>query len=447
MKQHFYKAAVYFAAAAMAISTSACSSSDDNGTDGSGDNTVLAPATDDNTYSEESTTPTVNTDFSNKQYGEAAVDGCADIVKQITAANNTILRSSLTEAQEAYLKEVIAGVVDNVIIPTYIDLADKTEKLEATLNGLNVNTISQEQINLACQYFGEARVQWERSEAFLGGAASDFSVDPTIDSWPLSRSKLHTYLTGNMSAEDLEDESILGFHALEFILFRNGQPRRVAEFRGNDTYDGFSDVSGDRELRYAQQVCRLLKERTFQLQVAWQGETPSNAARLAAIKAASLKYTTEKGLSYGDDIKMAGEPRSKYTSLKDAITHILSHDEGSACAIANEVGTAKIANPFSHGEISYVESPYSYRSITDFQDNIRSIRNVWYGNTTGSRDITGKSFYTFFARTRNDVNASVINSIINTINTIGNMPAPFVKYCCTIWNKEFSEEEYTDTEE
>ena len=49
--------------------------------------------------------------------------------------------------------------------------------------------------------------------------------------------------------------------------------------------------------------------------------------------------------------------------------------------IANEVGTAKIANPFSNADIAYVESPYSYNSITDFRDNIRSIRNIWLGST------------------------------------------------------------------
>ena len=140
-------------------------------------------------------------------------------------------------------------------------------------------------------------------------------------------------------------------------------------------------------------------------------------------------------------------PNSKYPTLKDAISQILSHDEGSALAIANEVGTAKIANPFSAGEISYVESPYSYRSITDFQDNIRSIRNVWYGNRTGVQNVADKSFHAFFSQTNGSINANVESSISGTIDAIGAMPAPFVKYCCTVWGKVFSEEEYVETEE
>ena len=55
------------------------------------------------------------------------------------------------------------------------------------------------------------------------GAASDFDIDPTIDSWPLNRTLLLSYFRGGMNDEMLDDATILGFHALEFILFRNGR--------------------------------------------------------------------------------------------------------------------------------------------------------------------------------------------------------------------------------
>ena len=106
--------------------------------------------------------------------------------------------------------------------------------------------------------------------------------------------------------------------------------------------------------------------------------------------------------------------------------------------IANEVGTAKIANPFSPGDIRYVESPYSYNSITDFQDNIRSIRNIWYGSTDGK--VANNSFNSFFANVGQDNTNKAVNDAVNdAISKIGSMPSPFVKYCSTIWNIEFSE--------
>ena len=376
--------------------------------------------------------------YKDRTYGNGAIDACDQTVTALGSANEAIAKAQLTEAQETALRQVLTNLVNNVIVPTYTDLADDVEDLEKTLNGLTVSTITQAQIDKACADFKAARQHWERSEAFLGGAASDFSIDPTIDSWPLDRAELLDYFKGGMTAEIEDESTILGFHALEFILFRNGQNRKVSELQGNDTYKNFESVSGADELKYVQQVCKLLKERCFQLQVAWEGE--KNAERVAVVKAAGLSYQTENGLSYGENLTKAGIAGSKSTfpSLKDAIAQVLSDDEGSCVAICNEVGTAKIANPFTNGDIAYVESPYSYNSITDFQDNIRSIRNVWLGSLDGNA--AQGSFYSFFAAVGQTVmNASVEDAFNSAINKIGGMPSPFVKYCSVIWNKNFDD--------
>ncbi len=430
MKKFFYLTMALM----MSLSFTACGNDDD-------DNNTPTPATD-------GSESTISTDakYKDKSYGQAAIVACEDVVTNFEAANWTIALSELTPEQETYLRNVLSGLVSNVIVPTYTKLADDVEDLENTLNGLTTSSITQAQINKACEDFKSARQNWERSEAFLMGAASDFDIDPTIDSWPLNRSLLLTYFNNGMNDEMLEDATILGFHALEFILFRNGQPRKVAEFQGNDTYKNFERITGAQELKYAQTICTLLKQRCFQLQVAWEGE--KNASRVSVVKAAGLDYTTEAGLNYGDNLTQAGVQGSKstFTSLQDAIAQVLSDDEGSCVGIANEVGTAKIANPFAAGDISYVESPYSYNSITDFQDNIRSIRNVWYGSTDGTP--ANVSFYSFFESVNaSNVNEGVTKSFNDAITKIGAMPAPFVKYCSTIWNIEFTDDEDWSVEE
>jgi len=377
--------------------------------------------------------------YKDKSYGQAAIDACAEVSNQFTLANQAIGTARLSAEQEQYLRQVLTGLVSNVIVPTYTDLANDVEDLEKTLSGLNTSTITQAQIDQACADFKKARQHWERSEAFLMGAASDFSVDPTIDSWPLDRTELLNYFKGGMTAKIEDESSILGFHALEFILFRNGQNRKVAELQKNDTYVNFTSVSGADELKYAQQVCRLLKERCFQLQVAWDGG--QDAQRLALVQSAGLDYVTENGLSYGDNLISAGQANSKSTfpTLQAAVAQVLSNTEGSCVAIANEVGTAKIANPFSAGDIAYVESPYSYNSITDFQDNIRSCRNVWMGSIDGSA--AKDSFHSFFASISNGsaTNSAVENAFNTAIEKIGAMPAPFVKYCSVVWGKSFDD--------
>ena len=426
-----------------ALTMTSCSDNDSNSNEDTEFNVVTTtPIVDQDSYAANTTA----SNYTVKTFGETAIDGCGNLVDDLTAANATIASSKLSEAQEAYLREVLKNLVNNVIIPTYTKLADETEALEKTLNGLTTSTISQTQINAACDDFKKARQYWEQSEAFLGGAASDFDVDPTIDSWPLNRSLLLSYFNNGMDDEMLDDATILGFHALEFILFRDGQPRKVAELQANDTYKNFEKITGAQELTYAQTICKLLKERTFQLQCAWDGG--ANANRLSVVKAAGLDYQTEKGLSYGDNLINAGVEGSNSTfpTLKAAIAQVLSDDEGSCLAICGEVGTAKIANPFSAGDVSYVESPYSYNSIADFRDNIRSIRNVWLGST--DKTANKYSFHTFFASVKNEaVNNKVEHGYVSAIEGISNMPSPFVKYCCTIWNIAFEDDEDWDIEE
>ena len=426
------------------LAFTACSESNNNNEENGNEFNVVTttPLVDEDSYAQNTTAA----NYSSKAFGQDAIDNCMSLISELENANTTIATAKLSEAQEAYLRKVLETLVGNVIVPTYTQLADDVEDLEKTLNGLTVNSITQAQIDKACADFKQARQNWERSEAFLMGAASDFDIDPTIDSWPLNRSLLLNYFNNGMNDEMLEDATILGFHALEFILFRNGQNRKVAELQGNDTYTNFEKITGAQELAYAQTICTLLKQRCFQLQVAWEGETAANAARVAVVKAAGLDMTTAAGLSYGENLKQAGVSGSKSTfpTLKDAIAQVLINDEGSCLAICNEVGTAKIANPFSAGDIAYVESPYSYNSITDFRDNIRSIRNVWLGST--DKKANEYSFHTFFASVKSDkVNTAVESNYVGAIEGISNMPTPFVKYCSVVWGKNFDDPDNWDS--
>ena len=221
----------------------------------------------------------------------------------------------------------------------------------------------------------------------------------------------------------------------------------MAELQANDTYKNFENISGAQELAYAQTICTLLKQRSFQLQVAWEGETSANASRVSVVKAAGLEYTTENGLSYGDNLTGAGtNSKSTFPTLKSAVAQVLSDDEGSCVGICGEVGTMKIANPFQNGDVSYVESPYSYNSITDFCDNIRSIRNIWLGSTDKSAALY--SFHTFFASVgRISLDTSLEQAYVDAIASIANMPSPFVKYCCTLWNIAFEDDEDWEVDE
>ncbi|MBR6330441.1 MAG: peptidase M75, partial [Bacteroidales bacterium] len=63
----------------------------------------------------------------------------------------------------------------------------------------------------ACDKFLEARAWWEKSEAFLFGAAGDYGVDPHIDSWPLDEDAFNTLMNSPamIQALDAEDGDVV----------------------------------------------------------------------------------------------------------------------------------------------------------------------------------------------------------------------------------------------
>lgn len=417
MNKIFKFALLFAAATTMTLGFTACDDDDDN-------------------------KETTEEQYKDRTYGNSAIEACENLVSALEEAYAVIGSSNLTEAQTKELYAVLENNVDNVIVPTYSALGDAVEKMHTALGTLSTSQVTQKNVNDACDAFLTARSEWEKSEAFLMGPAAGFDIDPHIDSWPLDRAALHDYFK-NPKADDL-DESVLGFHALEFLLFRDGAARKVAEFTGNDTYKGFSDITGAQELAYAEEVIADLLNHVYQLEVAWN---PINKTRLAAVQKAGLDYQTKLGLSFGEDLKNAGSDNSMYPSLKEAVQQVLSLPEESCVGIANEVGTAKIANPFSAGYIFYVESPYSHNSIKDFQDNIRSIENIWYGGRNGKNSNAKSSFHNFFANNSSAAGKKVENAIQDAIDKIGAMPAPFVKYVSTIWNKTFEDDPVVDIEE
>ena len=135
---------------------------------------------------------------------------------------------------------IASQFVDHTVTPTYSALAQAAGSLADQLAALKINP-SQNGLNSACETFLEARAWWERSEAFLFGAAGDFGIDPHIDSWPLDESAFNTLMSspamiaalnaddGDVVAGERLGNALLGFHGIEFILFANGQPQRPSK--------------------------------------------------------------------------------------------------------------------------------------------------------------------------------------------------------------------------
>ena len=327
--------------------------------------------------------------------------------------------NTTTTDNDKWAQSIAAQFVDHTVAPTYSALASNAEQLADQLAALKANP-SDAALQQACQTFLAAREQWEKSEAFLFGAAGDYGVDPHIDSWPLDEDALATLMNSPamLAALDADDgdvvagerlgNALLGFHGIEYILFRDGQPRSA------------STITAD-QWKYVVAVAGDLRNRCYQLEVGWLGNA-APAAHIAKLEELEMPYTVAGGdYSYGQNIKNAGQAGSTYGTRTAALMALVQ-----GCTdIADEVGSSKLYAAWHGEDITYIESPYSHMSITDFRNNIISIQNVYLGGIEGQRD-ESKSLHNYVKNLNAALDNKVLSAIDNALAKINTMPAPFV---------------------
>lgn len=325
-----------------------------------------------------------------------------------------------TSAKDKQFELIATQYLANTINVTYEKLADNTELLVEQLQTLRKDK-TDANVKTVCTTFLEARAWWEKSEAFLFGPASDFGIDPHIDSWPLDLDGLLVAMKNEeqIAAMDSEDgdqyagnklgAELLGFHGIEYIIFKDGDPKAAAEIT-------------DKDLIYAIAVAGDLRNKCYQLQVSWVGPKGSKADRVAKLEDLEWKTTTTGGFSYNENMRMAGTPGSTFVTWTAAMQQIID----GCMDISDEVGTSKIGKPHTGQDRNYIESPYSENSITDFYDNIISIQNSYMGGIEELRDET-HSLHAYIKSVNPDLDTQVVNAINNALTKIKAMKAPFVK--------------------
>ena len=294
--------------------------------------------------------------------------------------------------QEKALKAAVEGYVPGVIYKIYDNLADETETLYNQLSDLKKkDTYTQADIDRICTTFLSARKWWEQSEAFLYGAATAYGIDPHIDSWPLDKDKLAKSLSNAETIADLDEDGAgavdevgaasLGFHGIEFIIFRDGKNRTAAALSGVEDDEAFAgrSVTGKSEVIFATAVAEDLRNHCFELQAAWDPDCPAD--RLAIVEdELELPTAMDSGLTYGENLLQTGKAGSTYRNWPEAVSSILVAGCSNICnEVANtKIGTAHYVNSKEY-DPNYIESPYSKKSYQDFKDNILSIQYSLYG--------------------------------------------------------------------
>ena len=287
---------------------------------------------------------------------------------------------------------------------------------------------TQAALDQACADWKVARANWEQSEAFLFGAADVYSIDPHTDTWPVAANDLANVLRDATAMANLDNfiktanSGILGYHGLEYVLFREGKPRQISQIT-------------NLEYNYICAVAKDLYNATATLEAAWDSKE-SNAERhqialnyVATHNALNDDGDAEGALgsfqNFGKAFKNPGT--GDWATALDATLEIISGCQD----IIGEVGDSKIGLPYTGEDAAYIESPYAYNSIIDFYDNIVSCKNALYGQM-GATTPNEKSLIYFCKNAGNAALATQATNVVGKLDAaltkINGMKAPFALY-------------------
>ena len=325
--------------------------------------------------------------------------------------------ASVTEAD---LDAAVAQYVDGVVLPTYKALAENNEALNNAVEQFR-KAPSDAAFEDVANAWLDSREPWESSEAFLFGPVADKGLDPNMDSWPLDQVSIVAILnsadwaalewTGDYDEDDENIEavqSVRGFHTLEYLTFKDGEPRSVSAKTGStdpNTLE-YADANKDAWANYMQAVAALLRADANTLYKDWN-------------------ESYNGGKSYADIFK-AHDGTEGFNSAINCIEQIID-----GCAdIASEVGASKIGDPvglYEDGKtqeaLYAVESWYSWHSRDDYTNNIYSIRNAYYGSLDGS--VNANSISALVKKVDEAFDTKVKYAIQAAADAIQAIPQPF----------------------
>lgn len=320
--------------------------------------------------------------------------------------------------KEMMFKNAMTPYVNNTVIPTYKGMADNaiamSDACDAIYTAFVNGTLTTEMVRTAGEYWDNSRAYWEKSEAFLYGAAADYNIDPHIDSWPLDKNAMDVLLIDlrngkNWNIDNNAGYGLLGFHAVEYMLFELSAD-------GNTSLTHNINYSKE-ELVYLREVARDLRNQCVLLEASWAGFDNVTSQKQTILEEADLIPSH----NYGWSMINAGQGGSLYKTYQEAAETLIQ----GCIDIADEVGNTKIgrpANASSEDDKNYIESPYSLNSIVDFTDNIISIRNAYQGSNEGDASISD-----YIRSVDASLDTRVKEQIQTSIDAIQAIPEPFAK--------------------
>ena len=225
------------------------------------------------------------------------------------------------------------------------------------------------------------------------------------------------YITSNLGY------GLLGYHALEYILFQltDDSHREPRDFEKTYNYSGQVVNITNNHMIYMAGVAQDLRNQCIRLEASWAGMENVTTQKQEIL----TETEQEPTFDYGTSMKTAGQGGSKYTSYTVAAQELIQ----GCIDIVDEVCTQKIGRPNSGqtaDDKNYIESPYALNSVVDFVDNIKSVKNAYEGiGYDGTNNATSVSAYIATIDPSPDTEVKAL--IDEAITKIQAIPEPFAK--------------------
>lgn len=343
----------------------------------------------------------------------------------LSACNGSGNGGEVDSPKEEMLKKAMTPYVDNTVVATYCGMADAAislyDQCEVIMQKYEAGTLAETDIKTAAGYWEQARSYWELSEAFLYGPAANHNIDPHIDSWPLDKDGMDAMLGNAEQMAQIEEQGadyvgdklgygLLGFHAVEYMLYANDNTdRQNLRYHTTDYKRA--------EVVYLVAIAEDLRNQAVALETAWAGIDNVSATKQAILEEAEIDYGVEFVKGYGSYMKVA--TGGTYANYQEAAEELIQ----GCIDIADEVGNVKIGRPATattEEDRNYIESPYSLNSIVDFMENIVSIKNAYTGSKSGDASVSD-----YIKTVDADLDAECRTAIDAAYDAIKVIPEPF----------------------
>ena len=255
----------------------------------------------------------------------------------------------------------LRGATEQVIVPTYTQLAQRTAELASLLDALASAPTDADLVAIRQSYL-DARAPLQESAAFGFGPAEELHAVAAMDQSPIDPAKVDAELA---SANDLTPEHLRalgankrGLHAIEYLLFPDRDPNVDAALTARD-------LAGQRRRQFASVAGQLVADSAEALRAAWDPEMGGYARRF-------------------DE---PGGPDSVSSSVQAGLDTLLNE----TVVLSELIVKAKLGKPLGTAtggklEPAAQESERAGASLSDIASNVRGIRHIYFGARRGSAE-------------------------------------------------------------